>query len=89
MSPKTWREELGKSSIEMGRYVGVTRKSWYNYEAGLRAPPLDVVARCQKLSGGRVTVDSWLAVNMAIAKIPPGRTSGTRLQTRLADAARA
>lgn len=93
MSPKAWREELGFDHDQMGRHVGLrpraARYTWKNYETGVRVPSIDIIARCEELSGGRVTGASWLAVTMALAKIPPGRLYGMRLQQRMADAAAA
>ncbi len=87
MSPQDWRKELGKSFLEMACFVGVTQRSWYNYETGLRSPPLDVMVRCEEMSRGRVTMRSWLGV--ALAQPKPARLYGDRLAARQAGAARA
>lgn len=93
LTPRAWREELGYTPEEMGLFVGLrphsARYTWRNYETGVRVPSIDIIVRCEKLSDGRVTAESWLAVTMALRTIPPGRLYGTRLQTRMADAARA
>lgn len=93
LSPRAWREELGYTPTQMGLFIGLrphaAQYTWKNYETGVRVPSLDIIVRCEKLSGGRVTAEAWLAVTMALPRIPPGRLYGTRLQTRMADAARA
>jgi len=93
LSPKAWREELGYDHERMGLFIGLrphaARYTWKNYETGIRVPSIDLIAKCEELSGGRVTGRSWLAVTMALREIPPGRLYGTRLVTRMADAARA
>ena len=82
VSPRAWREELGKTREEMGLFIGLkphaARYGWRNYETGVRVPSIDIMARCEELSEGRVTARSWLAVTMALPKLPPGRLYGTR-----------
>lgn len=87
LKPKAWRDQLGFTQERMGAYVGVSRTAWVQYERGIRVPPLDVIVRCQQLSDGRVTVDSWLAVTLDLPKRGPGRLAGVQLPARFAYAA--
>lgn len=87
LKPRAWREELGYTQERMGALIGVDRAAWMKYERGVRVPPLDVIVRCQQLSSGRVTVDSWLAVTLDLPKRGPGRLAGVQLPARFGHAA--
>lgn len=82
-SPRDWRLELGYDRERMAAFIGVRSKTWYNYETGIRVPPLDVIVRCQELSGGRLTVESWLAVTLARPEEVQGRLYGVELPARM------
>lgn len=55
----TWK---GLSDAEMGRRLGVGRRTVHRYRKGERRPSWDVLERIRDVSGGVVTADSFMQI---------------------------
>lgn len=63
MTPRAWRKSNKMSQAEAADAVGVRgrnpARTWQRWESGECSPPVIVMAKIEKLSGGRVTLASW------------------------------
>ena len=77
VSPRAWREEQELSLSQLAVLIGLrgknVRTTYHKYERGENSAPLEVIAKIDTMSAGRVTYLSWLAVRRAWLAAHPKR----------------
>lgn len=66
LSPRAWRTDASLSMTTVAEMLGLAGKNpartYQRWEKGALTPPLWVIQKVEKFSGGRVTVASWAAL---------------------------
>lgn len=78
-NPRYWREKAGFSLADVASKAGIIgrnpSRTYARYETGENQCPVPVIESVRRLSGGRVTAESWCAARAEYLKTIPTRAA--------------
>lgn len=60
MTLREWRRKAKLSQVRLGAKLGVHQVTVSRWETGVERPSFDTAAALEKLTSGKVTMESWV-----------------------------